>query len=175
MIGLCQCGCGHPSSPATTTNRNRGWIKGQPNRYLPGHHLRKSSVDFLVQDMGFNTPCWVWQRAKTRNGYGSTWSAGQWMGAHVLYYTRKHGPVPNGMELDHLCRVRQCVNPDHLEPVTSAENIRRSPVAKLTANQVVDIKQRLQQGVANKVLAEDYGVSRPLISNIKRGVAWAEI
>ena len=50
--------------------------------------------------------------------------------AHRVYYERHVGPVPEGLELDHLCRNPGCVNPEHLEPVTHAENIRRGYQAK---------------------------------------------
>jgi hypothetical protein len=45
--------------------------------------------------------------------------------AHRLYYELEKGPIPKGLTLDHLCRVRCCVNPDHLEPVTPVENVMR--------------------------------------------------
>ena len=65
--------------------------------------------------------CWVWMAGIRPDGYG------RWKGrlAHVVSYERHKGPVPQGLELDHLCRVRCCVNPDHLEAVTHSENIRR--------------------------------------------------
>lgn len=44
------------------------------------------------------------------------------------------GPIPEGLDLDHLCRVRQCVNPDHLEPVTARENLMRSPLTQASIN-----------------------------------------
>jgi len=65
--------------------------------------------------------CWEWVAAKTSLGYGSF----KGKGAHIWAWNHLVGPVPDGLELDHLCRVRHCVNPDHLEPVTHAENTRR--------------------------------------------------
>ncbi len=53
------------------------------------------------------------------------------MSAHRFSFEMVNGPVPNGLELDHLCRVRRCVNPSHLEAVTRLENIRRSPLVGL--------------------------------------------
>lgn len=68
-------------------------------------------------------PCWVW-KASTTAGYGHFFDKGQ-RAAHGWSYEHANGPVPEGLQLDHLCRVRACVRPSHLEPVTHAENLRR--------------------------------------------------
>lgn len=70
--------------------------------------------------------CWIWKGARTSNGYGSFNVGGQrTVPAHRFAYELLVGPIPEGLDLDHLCRVRHCVNPMHLEPVTNAENILR--------------------------------------------------
>lgn len=70
-------------------------------------------------------PCWIWKAGKTRWGYGRIRIDGKRRYAHRLPYEDIHGPIPSGLEPDHLCRVRCCVNPDHLEPVTPLENAQR--------------------------------------------------
>lgn len=75
--------------------------------------------------------CWLWHVGLTPDGYGSATlrlsslaPKYKWR-AHRLTYTLLVGPIPDGLQLDHLCRVRNCVNPTHLEPVTCLENVRR--------------------------------------------------
>ena len=71
--------------------------------------------------------CWLWSRATAgQQGYGRIQLPGSVQKlAHVASYEVFVGPVPIGLELDHLCRQRSCIRPDHLEAVTHAENVRR--------------------------------------------------
>ena len=73
-------------------------------------------------------PCWIWTAATYRNGYGSFGTNGRNSGTRLVHrfaYELLVGPIPKGLDLDHLCRVRHCVRPKHLEPVTRLENVRR--------------------------------------------------
>lgn len=70
--------------------------------------------------------CWLWTGSYTREGYGHVNVGGTTTTAHRAIYTALVGPLPRHLELDHLCRIRACVNPDHVEPVTHAENARRA-------------------------------------------------
>ena len=72
-----------------------------------------------------NTGCWLWAGILYWNGYGGFYFRGRRELAHRAAYLMFRGPIPVGLELDHLCRVRPCVNPAHLEPVTRRENLRR--------------------------------------------------
>ena len=69
--------------------------------------------------------CWEWVAARTSSGYGNF----NWLGknkvAHRVSYELIKGDIPEGLDLDHLCRNRSCVNPEHLEPVTRRENLLR--------------------------------------------------
>lgn len=75
--------------------------------------------------------CWLWQGRLGSKGYGRLDpSRGQHLLAHRFAYEHLIGPIPSGLQLDHLCRVRSCVNPYHLDPVTLAENVRREHEAR---------------------------------------------
>ncbi len=84
-----------------------------------------------------NSGCWLWTGALNSCGYGSfrdgPTRVAPVRGAHVVSYEIYIGPVPDGLQLDHLCRVRSCVNPYHLEPVTQAENMRRGVATQRSA------------------------------------------
>lgn len=69
--------------------------------------------------------CWTWVAYCTPRGYGRYNLDGRICFAHRVAYEDQRGPIPDGLELDHLCRNTSCVNPDHLEPVTRRENILR--------------------------------------------------
>lgn len=66
--------------------------------------------------------CWIWTGALTTNGYGQVRWGDRTLRAYRLVYELLVGPIPDGLQLDHLCRNRRCVNPAHLEPVTQWEN-----------------------------------------------------
>lgn len=72
--------------------------------------------------------CWVWEYATNGVGYGRFWDGTRLLYAHRFAYIERFGAIPDGLELDHLCRNRRCVNPAHLEPVTRSENLLRSPL-----------------------------------------------
>lgn len=70
--------------------------------------------------------CWEWLAATTSKGYGIFNAVkGAPTTAHRFAYEQANGPIPDGLQIDHLCRNRSCVNPAHLEPVAARENIRR--------------------------------------------------
>lgn len=67
-------------------------------------------------------PCWIWRGAKMSRGYGGLGANKQAWLAHRYSYTMAVGPIPAGLEIDHLCFVKLCVRPSHLEAVTSLVN-----------------------------------------------------
>jgi len=93
--------------------------------------LKRFAAKYVERDMGYRSPCWVWTAAKTANGYARMRVDGAAQLAHRVSYEHHVGPIPDGLDIDHLCRVRHCVNPAHMEPVTRGENIARGLVPSL--------------------------------------------
>jgi hypothetical protein len=137
--GTCECGCGAATRIAQRNDTRRGWTKGHPIRYVHGHNRRKGTR-WTECSTGYGTPCWIWLLSKNAAGYGVTTVSGVCTTAHRAVYQTLVGPVAPPLQLDHLCRVRSCVNPDHLEPVTAAINVRRGAVTKLSPGEVADIR-----------------------------------
>jgi hypothetical protein len=109
------CATRSPRPHGRKPDAERFWPKVEKNGPIPAHR----------PDLG---PCWLWM-ASTTKGYGLFSMGGKLnrasTGAHIWSYTQLVGPVPEGLHLDHLCRVTRCVNPAHLEPVTCRENLMR--------------------------------------------------
>lgn len=101
----------------------RKWRHGDPlaGRALKGEPLPERLRRFYAEGPG----CWLWTGGVDRLGYGSLVVAHRTVRAHRAVYEANAGAIPAGMELDHLCRNKLCVNPAHLEPVTHSENLRR--------------------------------------------------
>lgn len=77
-----------------------------------------AALNVVVDSAG----CWRWQGTTDLDGYARIRVGKRWLRGHRYTYARCAGPIPTGLELDHLCRVRECVNPEHMEPVTRATN-----------------------------------------------------
>lgn len=92
---------------------------------------RGESLNRNLEDMWINASpepnsgCWLWCGKVSKSGYGDVWVGDRLHRAHRVSYEIVNGPVPVGFELDHLCRVRCCINPAHIEPVTRRENTLR--------------------------------------------------
>lgn len=120
---------------------------------------------YTVEDRGYLTPCWIHSGTLNHAGYGQVFGTT----AHRRAWERAHGLVPVGLELDHLCRVRACVNLSHLELVTHAENCRRAAVAR--AGHVGGLRAlRHAAGLSQRGLAEHLGVSQTMVSHWERGL-----
>jgi len=115
-------------------------------------------MDYEIDKNG----CWLWKR-NLRKGYARV--GGKRKSAHITFWEEVNGPVPDGLELDHLCRNKACVNPNHLEAVTHATNLRRGSRTKLTMGQVMEIRE-MAGGITQKELGKMFGVSEGTINRI---------
>lgn len=170
-FGLCQCGCGQKARVATSTSRRDGQVKGQPLRFVKGHNGRRHGPEYVIVDRGYRTPCWEWQGERTPDGYPRIWIDNQRHEAHRVYFERHVGTIPDGLQLDHLCRNPPCVNPGHLEPVTIGENVRRGRSTKLTPSTAAAIRS-LKGKHPQHVIGAMFGVSQPTVSYVLSGKRW---
>lgn len=170
--GYCHCGCGQKTNLARQNLKQWGYIKGEPVPHLPGHNTRikYSTERYIVDENG----CWVWQHNRTFGGYPHTTDdAGKPVLAHRYEYTKKYGTIPKGYDLDHLCKNRSCINPDHCEPVTNAENIRRGKATKLNWDKVREIRRlHSEGGYTYGSLGKRYGVTAQCICLIVKRKNW---
>jgi len=153
----CCCGCGR-ESPVGENGI--------------AHHGRKAHR-WTEADRGYESACHIWLLAKTYNGYGVERSVDRSKRlAHRLAYERAHGPIPWRLQVDHLCRVRECVNADHLELVSPAENVRRGKGSKLTHS---DVRQIRLSDEKQHEIAERFQISQGHVSRIRSFKVWVDL
>lgn len=128
---------------------------------------------FEFEDRGYKTPCWIWKRSMNNNGYGKWRKKGYDTNlAHKVMFLMSGGVIPHKFELDHLCKNRSCIRPDHLETVLKVINARRGLRAKLTITQILEIYTKRDAGEKVLDLAKYYGVSDRTICAVsaQRGI-----
>lgn len=163
-VNLCVCGCGEV---ATYAERHIGT---RPRAFLDERH-------YTIEDRGYSTPCWIYKNKRgprLPGKYNTVRIGGKKVYAHRTMYEQHVGPIPKGLVLDHLCRCSHCIRPDHLEPVTNAENVRRGSTPKLTMSmarkiRAIPVGERNAREVAGRL-----GVTEFLIYQIWQGKIWRE-
>lgn len=116
--------------------------------------LQRFFVKFVIQDDG----CWIWRSSPHPRSYGYFYvdSERRSQLAHRVSYEHFRGPIPDGLQIDHLCRMGGCVNPDHMEVVTNRENTLRG-----TAGQHYSLRTHCKAGhpfdAENTILRSDAG------------------
>lgn len=148
-----------------------------------------------VDASGGPDACWPWTAYRQKGGtsYGTFLTGSRKDGtrrlrlAHVVAYELAVGPVPEGLEIRHLCGNSACCNPGHMVPGTHRQNIddimamgrttagERHPLAKLTADAIPVIRQRKASGETAKAIAADYGVHPSRIYQVARGDGWRHV
>lgn len=106
--------------------------KSTKQPHINGRFASVPVMDRFWAKVSKTDDCWLWTAYTYPNGYGQFWFNGKMGYAHRFAYQQAKGAIPEGLEIDHLCGVRNCVNPDHLEAVTHRENVLRgnAPSAK---------------------------------------------
>lgn len=170
-MSLCECGCGETTRLAAKNDARHGTVKGRPLRFVSGHQGRAGGVPRVAGHVVAESGCWLWQGATDAKGYGRLERDGHYL-AHRWYYEQRHGPGSAGAQLDHRCRVPSCVNPDHLEPVTGTENVRRGRSAKLSVETARVILASSEDALT---LARRYGVSRSTIYGVRHRRQWRDV
>lgn len=120
--------------------------------------------------------CWLWPGNLTGDGYGRLKDNGKEVRAHRVVYEALVGSIPEGMHLHHLCRTRNCVNPEHLEPVTNQENTRRAVEQR---DQAILLRSCLERALgflerswdSDQVDREEYYAARDDIRNVLADVS----
>lgn len=106
----------------------------KPSAGLRERTLDSASLDRFTAKITVESPgCWIWTASTNPQGYGVFRLGGKAVGAHRAAWALLVGSIPPGLEVDHLCRVRNCVNPDHMELVTQKVNMARGSVYVLMA------------------------------------------
>lgn len=100
-------------------------MRSVPERNAPQYGDPRLPERFWTKVRQASTGCWEWTAGTTTRGYGIYQAGGCSQRAHRVAYEALMGPIPDGLVIDHLCRTRHCVRPDHLEPVTPKENVLR--------------------------------------------------
>ena len=134
---------------------------------------------------------WQWTARKTEEGYGQMRFEGKALRAHRVSYELFNGPIPDGMFVLHSCDDPSCVNPDHLHLGNDSMNIReayqrkrRIPLpsygesnkhAKLTEDQVLEIRKLVAEGRTRASVVKQFGVSKSQVANIVTKKQWGHV
>lgn len=193
---LCECGCGQPTRLATYSSPKHGIVKGQPLRFIHPHqnriNPRKGTPEerfWAMVDKRGPDDCWMWQGDTTNSGYGRLRIDDHTISTHRYSYELHFGPIPEGLGVLHKCDNRPCCNPNHLFTGTALDNNQdmiqkgrqrqpsgaNHPFAKLSPEDVQEIRQLEQSGVPQSILALRYGVGRSQINKIVHFRSWSKI
>jgi hypothetical protein len=171
--------------PGTGKSRRKVYSRGHETDPL---HLARRLANGL--DDAKDGECWEWRRHRNNHGYGKLTINGRGYYAHRLAYQLSKGAIPTGLDVMHSCDNPACINPAHLSVGSRSKNMadchargrsripsprmrgERNGCAKLTALQVLEIRERIAAGEVQRTIAADFGVSQSAIGHIKLGKSW---
>lgn len=119
-FNLCACGCGGLTKSTWKTGHHRRAKGAKPT--IATKPIKQRIAESTAET---SSGCWEWQLSKCRDGYGMMKVAGKTLRAARVSYTEFKGPIPEGLLVFQVCKNRACVNPDHLEVITSKESVAR--------------------------------------------------
>lgn len=132
----------------------------------------------VLTPSGLDSPCWELNYKKHHTGYQYVFTDGRQELAHVYSYRKHHGPVPDGMEVSHLCHNKACHNPEHLTAESHTDNMRRSVEdGRLSCNRAfseeVALKaiKMIEDGERNIDIAKQLGIAYHSVVDIRRGAS----
>jgi hypothetical protein len=169
------CGCGENAPIATKTSVYWGYMRGHAKKFLKGHSARVVQKHYWddslweERSLGYITTCHYWLGTKDPLGYGRL---GSRQLAYRVSWERINGPVPSGLELDHLCRNPSCVRPDHLEAVTHQENLRRGKNAKINMDIAKEMRSLYTGGVTQVEIAAHFNVEKRTVWAVVNNRRW---
>lgn len=134
--------------------------------------LRKAREDNELYKVNPVNNCWEFVGCLTHNGYGQMKRNRKHLRANRYFYEKYVNKIPVNYQIDHLCKNRKCVNPKHLEAISAKENVQRSSVAKLSRNQVKEIRSKYLLRYKQTVLASLFNIGQTEISRIVNNLRW---
>lgn len=192
--GLCHCGCGGRTKVATSSDARRGYVRGEPYRFIQGHGGVRGRVSPPLHELFFHRvakrsddECWEWQGSRTKQGYGKLQHETVTKLTHRIAYEFAFGDIPDGLVVRHKCDNPPCCNPSHLETGTYKDNMKdasdrgraihgeRSPAAILTEDDVREIRWQYGQGVTISAMSRHYGVARATIRSAIHRRTWRRV
>ena len=159
---------------------------------FPGRSFEQSCERFsdFVAMIPFHS-CWEWTGrycGPIKSRYGNFWNGKKSERAHRFSWRMHHGEIPSGMDVLHRCDNMMCVNPDHLFLGTKKDNAmdmaakgrstrgQKNAMAKLSDDAANDVVLAIGRGIeTQKEIASRHGISREMVSRIKRGLAWRHL